>query len=239
MIKVVTAEERHTSDKGAIHSEFSFSFADYDDPSNAHFGCLLALNDNVVQPGQGLAPHPHHDLEIVTYVVSGTLRHEDDLGNRQDLAAGSVQVMSAGAGIRHAESNPSPTEPVRFIQMWFLPVQRNLRPAWDSRWFPWQEREGLLKPVIEPGGSGGSLRMNQDVRLFIPNLQTGEELVIPFGRERRTHLFMLAGHIDLYCGKQKFPLRPGDAARIRNAEELSVCSTGSEEAAEFILIDLP
>lgn len=81
--------------------------------------------------------------------------------------------------------------------------------------------------------------MNQDVRLFIPNLQTGEELVIPFGRERRTHLFMLAGHIDLYCGKQKFPLRPGDAARIRNAEELSVCSTGSEEAAEFILIDLP
>lgn len=153
MIKVVTAEERHTSDKGAIHSEFSFSFADYDDPSNAHFGCLLALNDNVVQPGQGLAPHPHHDLEIVTYVVSGTLRHEDDLGNRQDLAAGSVQVMSAGAGIRHAESNPSPTEPVRFIQMWFLPVQRNLRPAWDSRWFPWQEREGLLKPVIEPGGA--------------------------------------------------------------------------------------
>ncbi|GAA0137335.1 quercetin 2,3-dioxygenase [Paenibacillus sp. YSY-4.3] len=239
MIKVVTAEERHTSDKGAIHSEFSFSFADYDDPSNAHFGCLLALNDNIVQPGQGLAPHPHHDLEIVTYVVSGTLRHEDDLGNTQDLTAGSVQVMSAGAGIRHSESNPSPTEPVRFIQMWFLPAKRNLKPAWASRWFPWQEREGLLNPVIEPEEGGGSLRINQDVRLFIPRLQTGEELAIPFSRERRTHVFILSGHIDLHCGKQKFSLRPGDAARVRNAEELTVCSTGSDEAAEFILIDLP
>ncbi|MFD3262032.1 pirin family protein [Paenibacillus lentus] len=239
MIKVVTAEERHTSDKGAIHSEFSFSFSDYDDPSNAHFGCLLALNDNVVQPGQGLAPHPHHDLEIVTYVVSGTLRHEDDLGNTQDLTAGSVQVMSAGAGIRHSESNPSVTEPVRFIQMWFLPAERNLKPAWDSRWFPWQEREGLLKPIVASGPHVDCLPINQDVQLFIPKLMTGEELSIPSRGERRTHLFMLSGHIDLQCGKQKFPLRPGDAARIRNAEELTVRSTGSGEAAEFILIDLP
>lgn len=239
MIKVVTAEERHTSDKGTIHSEFSFSFADYDDPSNAHFGCLLALNDNVVQPGQGLAPHPHHDLEIVTYVVSGTLRHEDDLGNTQELTAGSVQAMSAGAGIRHSESNPSATEPVRFIQMWFLPAERDLKPAWSYRWFPWQEREGLLKPVIAPEETGGSLRINQDVRMYIPKLQTGGELAIPFGSGRRTHLFMLSGHIDFHCGKQKFSLRPGDAARVRNAEELSVCSTASEGAAEFVLIDLP
>ncbi|WP_110931376.1 pirin family protein [Paenibacillus bouchesdurhonensis] len=239
MIKVVTAEERHTSDKGAIHSEFSFSFSDYDDPSNAHFGCLLALNDNVVQPGQGLAPHPHHDLEIVTYVVSGTLRHEDDLGNKQDLAAGSVQVMSAGEGIRHSESNPSDTERVRFIQMWFLPAERNLKPAWASGWFPWQEREGGLKPLVAQQPPNGGLRINQDVQLFIPKLNTGEKLPIPSRGERRTHLFMLSGHIDLYCGKQKFSLRPGDAARIRNAEELTVRSTASDGAAEFILIDLP
>lgn len=239
MIKVVTAEERHTSIKGAIHSEFSFSFSDYDDPSNAHFGCLLALNDNVVQPGQGLASHPHHDLEIVTYVVSGTLRHKDDLGNTQDLTAGSVQVMSAGAGIRHSEGNPSSTEPVRFIQMWFLPAERNLQPAWASRWFPRQEREGLLKPVAAEQARGDCLRINQDVQLFIPILPTGEELTIPSRGERRTHVFMLSGHIGLYCGRQKFSLRPGDAARVRNAEGLTIRSIGSEEAAEFILIDLP
>ncbi|AZK46176.1 pirin family protein [Paenibacillus lentus] len=239
MIKVVTAEERHTSDKGAVHSEFSFSFSDYDDPSNAHFGCLLALNDNVVQPGQGLASHPHHDLEIVTYVVSGTLRHEDDLGNKRDLAAGSVQVISAGEGIRHSESNPSDTEPVRFIQMWFLPAQRNLKPDWSSGWFPWQDRRGCLKPLVAPLPLKGGLRINQDVQLYIPTLDTAEELTVPSGDGRRKHLFMLSGHIDLHCGQQKFALRPGDAARIRNAEELTVRGTGSDGAAEFILIDLP
>ena len=98
MIKIVTSVERHTSEKGWIHSEFSFSFADYDDPSNSHFGCLLALNDNQLQPQEGFKKHPHHDLEIVSLVISGTLQHEDDLGNQHVLEAGTVQVMSAGTG---------------------------------------------------------------------------------------------------------------------------------------------
>lgn len=145
MIKVVTSEERHTSYKGPIHSELSFSFSDYDDPSNAHFGCLLALNDNVVAPGEGINAHSHHDLEIVTYIVSGTLRHWDDTGNTKDLETGSLQIMSAGIGISHSENNPSEQYPLRFIQMWFLPSQRDLLPAWDSRYYTQEERMGACR----------------------------------------------------------------------------------------------
>ncbi|MEK4512731.1 pirin family protein [Paenibacillus anaericanus] len=239
MIKVVASEERHTSCKGPIHSELSFSFSDYDDPSNTHFGCLLALNDNIVAPGEGIKAHPHHDLEIVTYVVSGTLRHGDDRGNTQDLETGSLQVMSAGTGISHSESNPSEHHPVRFIQMWFLPSQRDLLPAWDSRSYSQEERMGELKPLVSGKVNDNSLRLNQDINIYVPILESGKELNIAGCGKRRTHLFLLSGHVDLHAETQKFSLNPGDTARIKNTDDLIIRSTGSGESAEIIIIDLP
>lgn len=135
MIKIITSAERHTSNREWIHSEFSFSFADYDDPSNAHFGALLAHNDNELKPKQGMEEHPHHDLEIITYVISGVLNHQDDLGNHAELQAGSVQVMSAGTGINHSETNSSEADNVRFLQMWLLPDRPGVAPAWDAKFF--------------------------------------------------------------------------------------------------------
>ncbi|GGH38931.1 pirin family protein [Paenibacillus segetis] len=239
MIKVVTSEERHTSNKGPIHSELSFSFSDYDDPSNAHFGCLLALNDNTVAPGEGIKVHPHHDLEIVTYVVSGTLRHWDDLGNHTNLEAGCLQVMSAGTGISHSESNPAKQTPARFIQMWFLPSQRDLQPSWASRFYSLDERMDDLKPLVSGKGFEGGLRVNQDINLFVPVLRSGAELIAPVSKHRRSHLFLLSGHIDLHFESRKLSLNPGDAARIKNTEDLIIRSTGSDEAAEMMFIDLP
>ncbi|BCG61023.1 pirin family protein [Paenibacillus sp. URB8-2] len=239
MIKVVTSAERHTSNREWIHSEFSFSFADYDDPSNAHFGCLLAHNENELKPKQGMHRHPHHDLEIITYVVSGILRHEDNLGNKADLQAGSVQVMSAGTGISHSETNPSETENVRFLQIWLLPNRAGLPPKWDAKYFPPDSRRNTLLPVAAGNGADGALAVHENAVVYLATLATGRELTYPQTEERRTHVFLMDGHAEIHCSDGHFHLRPGDAARIRKCCDLKIKGMSSEGNAELILIDLP
>ncbi|WP_091019340.1 pirin family protein [Paenibacillus amylolyticus] len=241
MIKVVTSEERHTSDRGWIHSEFSFSFADYDDPSNAHFGCLLAHNENTLMPQEGFKKHPHHDLELVSYVISGTLKHTDSMGTEQLLEPGTVQVMSAGTGVEHSETNPSADEPVRFLQMWFLPSERMLKPSYMNRRIEPQEHLNRLCPVVSgQGGEGseGALPISQDVTCYFSHLESGKKLMYPQHEDRRTHLFLISGHVEIHCSDGNFNLKPGDAARIRKSCDLQITSTDSEPA-EFVLVDLP
>lgn len=241
MIKVVTSEERHTSDRGWIHSEFSFSFADYDDPSNAHFGCLLAHNDNTLMPQEGFKKHPHHDLELVSYVISGTLKHTDSMGTEQLLEPGTVQVMSAGTGVEHSETNPSADEPVRFLQMWFLPSERMLKPSYTNRRIEPQEYLNRLCPIVSgQGGEGseGALPISQDVTCYLSHLESGKKLMYPQHEDRRTHLFLISGHVEIHCSDGNFNLKPGDAARIRKSCDLQITSTDSEPA-EFVLVDLP
>ncbi|MEI0738904.1 pirin family protein [Paenibacillus sp. JTLBN-2024] len=240
MIKVVTSAERHTSEKGWIHSEFSFSFADYDDPSNSHFGCLLAHNDNCLSPLQGFKKHPHHDLEIVSYVISGTLEHNDSLGNAQRLPAGTVQVMSAGTGIEHAETNPSEDEPVRFMQMWFLPSEPGHRPSWTSRPLTREERLNKLAPAVtgRTEGQEGS----GYIRIFPFTFRSWKRAKKSCSISRRkdgTYLFLISGHLEIGCNDGTFQLEPGDAARIRNNCDLHIKGTSSDGDAEFVLVDLP
>lgn len=245
MIKVVTSEERHTSDRGWIHSEFSFSFADYEDPSNAHFGCLLAHNDNTLMPQEGFKKHPHHNLEIVSYVISGTLKHVDSMGTEQLLEAGTAQVMSAGTGVEHSETNPSEDEPVRFLQMWFLPSHRELKPSYAYRKIEEDAYLNRLYPMVSGTSDRANeslnengLRIAQDVTCYLSKLESGKKLMFPQHEERRTHLFLMNGHLELQCSDGNFDLKPGDAARIRKSCDLQMTSAGSEPA-EFVLIDLP
>jgi redox-sensitive bicupin YhaK (pirin superfamily) len=243
MIKIVTSAERHTSEKGWIHSEFSFSFADYDDPSNSHFGCLLAHNDNELRPQEGFKKHPHHDLEIVSFVISGTLQHEDNMGNSHLLEAGTVQVMTAGTGISHSESNPSTTEPVRFLQMWFLPSTPKLVPTWENRHFSKELRTNQLFRVVvgenEVQSEDHSLLIHEDVSIYLPILETGHELIFHQKEDRRTYISLISGHLDIQCEDGVFHLEAGDAARIHKACDLHIKGSSSEGESEFILVDLP
>jgi redox-sensitive bicupin YhaK (pirin superfamily) len=239
MIKVITSVERHTSNREWIHSEFSFSFADYDDPSNAHFGALLAHNDNELSPGQGMHEHPHHDLEIITYVVSGVLKHQDDLGNHAELQGGSVQIMSAGTGINHSETNPSDREKARFLQIWLLPDQPGRQPKWDARFYPGEHKTNALLPVASGKGEEGALEINEDVTIYLSSLVTNRELKYQQRDNRRTHIYLISGNLEIACSDGVFQLEPGDAARIRKSCELNLKGTGSGSNAEFVLIDLP
>lgn len=237
MIKVVTSEERHTVKQGPVQSEFSFSFADYDDPGNAHFGCLLVLNDHTLAPGKKLSAHPHHDLEILTYVISGALGHGDDSGQARILKEGSFQVLSAGTGIMHEEYNSSEEEPVRYLQLWFLPERRSLPPTREDILIPREARVGGMEPVVTGKGGRGPLKVQQDVDVYIPVLLDDKEISFPT-RNRRQHLFVISGHVEFSCGSQQFTLGPGDAARIQREEDLSFRKTG-EEPVEVMIIDMP
>lgn len=239
MIKIVTSAERHTSNREWIHSEFSFSFADYDDPSNAHFGALLAHNDNELEPKQGMHEHPHRDLEIITYVVSGILRHEDDLGNQAELQPGTVQMMSAGTGINHSETNPSDTDKVRFLQIWLLPQSPGLTPRWEAKFLPKELRMNTLLPVVTGTGENGALRINEDAAVYLSVLETNKELRSPQQEDRRIHIFVITGNVEVSCDDGAFQLQAGDAARIRKNCDLTLKGTTSEGEAELLLIDLP
>ncbi|SEU25337.1 pirin family protein [Paenibacillus sp. NFR01] len=239
MFKIVTSAQRHTSNREWIHSEFSFSFADYDDPSNAHFGALLAHNDNVLKPGQGMHEHPHHDMEIITYVISGVLRHQDDLGNHADLQAGSVQLMCAGTGINHSETNPSEEEDVRFLQMWILPDKPEAVPQWNAKFYPPEFRRNRLLTVVSGVGTEGALELDKQVNIHLSALETGQSLAYPQNGDRRLHLYVVSGNLEVTGADGVFQLEPGDAARIRSGGDLTLKGTSSKGDAELVLIDLP
>ncbi|MDO7907829.1 pirin family protein [Paenibacillus sp. JX-17] len=244
MIKVITSEQRKTDERRGMHSELSFSYGNLDDPHNAHFGCCLLHNDNIMNPGEEQEEQLHHDLELVSYVYSGRLQHYDSLGHVQILEPGSVQVLTAGSGIRHREYNASQQEDVRYIQMWFLPRTRDTEPAYNYRSFTEEERLNVLLPVILSGGAGvqeGGLRMDQEVDLYVSRLDEDKQLEYRsrHSGQRRLHLFVLEGSLEISCEEGTLQLNTGDAARIQTSSKLKILSQGHQGPTEWMLTDMP
>ncbi|WP_054956877.1 pirin family protein [Paenibacillus dakarensis] len=239
MIKIMTAAERHTSQKEWVHSEYSFSFADYDDPHNAHFGALLTHNDHLLQPRGMFDPVLHHDLEIVNIVLKGTIHYEDDTGE-QKLESGSVQVVSTGEGLTHREKNESDTEEARLIQMWFLPDRRNIPSASHSKRFTRDQCLNSLQPVV--GGLEGEEALNiaLDIVIYRSVLRTDTEIQYALAEGRRMHVYLIEGNLEI-CSEDEgtFDLSPGDAARIKDCEDITFRGISSTGEAEFIVIDMP
>lgn len=165
----------HTRIDG-LESYHTFSFGDYDDSRHTGFADLRVLNDDRVQPGKGFTPHSHQDMEIITYVLSGTLAHKDSLGNGSLLKAGEVQRMTAGTGIRHSEFNPSVIEAVHFLQIWLLPERTGLSPSYQQQAFNPQERMGQWQLFVSPDGRAGSVTVHQDACLWAAQLTTEQSL---------------------------------------------------------------
>lgn len=238
MIKIMTAAERHTSQKESVHSEYSFSFADYDDPHNAHFGSLLAHNDHVLKPGGMFDPELHHDLEIVNVVLEGTVHYEDDKG-KERLEPGSVQVVSTGRGITHREKNESDTEEARFIQMWFLPDQPDISSTRHQETFTRDKRINCLLPMVSGRDGEAPLSIALDTMIYGSILETGAQVNYPLTEGRRVHVYLVKGNIEISCEDGSFDLNPGDAARIQRCDQITFKGTSSDGDAELIVIDLP
>lgn len=238
MIKIMTAAERHTTHKDGIHSEFSFSFEDYTDPHNEHFGSLLAHNEYMLKPMEGFDRRFHHDLIIVHLVLEGSLTYEDDTGKEIELTPGSIHVVNTGTGVYHAEKNPS-SEDVRYLEMWFLPAEPDLETSHHQSDFTQEQRLNQMLPIIRSGHGESSLPQSLDVVIYSTILETGQELTYSLAGDRRMHLYVISGQVEISSEDGKFDITAGDAARIQRRHELTFRGNSSEGISEVVMIDMP
>jgi len=231
MITVRPSGERGHSNRGWLDSHFSFSFADYCDPAHTGFRTLRVINEDRVAPGAGFGTHPHRDMEIVTYVLEGALEHRDSMGNQSVLRPGEVQRMTAGTGVLHSEYNPSETEPGHFLQIWILPEAKGLRPGYEQKAFPAEEKRGRLRLAASRDGRDGSVTIHQDAELYVSLLAPGEEATHPLGAGRHAWVQVARGAVELN-GRR---LETGDGAAVSDEPLLTL--RGSRDA-EVLLFDL-
>lgn len=231
MIKVIASKERHHGQLDWLDTHWHFSFGDYHDPQNMNWGALRVFNDDIVSGGGGFDFHPHRDMEIVTVVYQGELRHQDNLGNSGVIHPGEVQVMSAGRGIVHAEHNNSPDKPVHFLQLWIIPRHTANAPRWEQKQFDPAAHVGALLPVVSGGDIPNTLKIDQDAQIYLSNLASSSQVAHSLKSGRKGYLFVVSGAITLN-GK---PLASGDQARIDRESELKI---SAQKNSELILLDL-
>ena len=231
MIKIRKSDERGHADHGWLNTYHTFSFADYYDPEQMGFRTLRVINDDVVAGGGGFGTHPHRDMEIITYIISGALEHRDSLGNGAVMRPGEVQRMTAGTGVKHSEFNHSATEPVHLLQIWILPEKPGLKPGYEQKSFAEQLKPGKLVTAVSRGGQNGSLNINQDVSLLVGKFGTGDRAIYELKPKRNAWVHVATGKITLN-GKE---LSAGDGAAISDETRLEI--TGKDES-QVLLFDL-
>jgi quercetin 2,3-dioxygenase len=231
MIRIRKSEDRGHFDHGWLKSAHTFSFADYYDPRHIHFRALRVMNEDYVAGGGGFPPHPHRDMEIVTYVLEGELEHKDSMGNVGTIKPGVVQAMSAGTGVTHSEYNPSPDKTTHLYQIWIFPKQKGIEPGYEERELPGFDQAGKLVLVASPDGADGSVRINADTRLYAAKLEAGDEVSYDLPQGHGAWLQVTRGAVLL----NDEPLAKGDGAAIERIERLQVMAT---EDSEVLLFDL-
>jgi redox-sensitive bicupin YhaK (pirin superfamily) len=231
MITIRPAHERGHADHGWLDTYHTFSFSSYRDPRHMHFRALRVMNEDVVAPGQGFGTHPHDNMEIVTYVLSGALEHRDSMGNGEVLRPGEFQRMSAGTGITHSEFNPSASEPVHLYQIWLFPAQKGIEPSYEQKRFDESERHNRLRLVASPDAADGSLTIHTDARVYLASLDAGQQVTQQLAPGRHAWLQVLRGAVTL----NGQPLATSDGAAVSEETTLAIAAT---EEAEVMLFDL-
>lgn len=230
MIELRPFDKLGSANHGWLDTKYHFSFSGYHDPSRVHWGLLRVWNDDAIAPNSGFPPHPHANMEIITYVRKGAVTHEDSLGNKGRTEAGDVQVMSAGTGIRHAEYNVEPEETTLF-QIWILPTRDGGAPSWGTKPFPKGDRSGkfvTLASGIE--GDADALPIRTDARVVGATLKAGTTATYTLGAKRHGYLVPAAGSVDVNGTK----VGTRDGVAIKDVETLTVTAL---EDAEIVLVD--
>lgn len=231
MITIRRSTERGGGDYGWLKTRHTFSFSDYHDPKWMGFRSLRVINEDWVAPKGGFPTHPHRDMEIITYVLSGKLEHKDSLGTGSVILPGDGQRMTAGRGIRHSEANPSSTETVHLLQIWIFPDKQGHEPGYEQKSFPEAEKRGKFRVIASNNGGAGSVKINQDVKLFVTKLASGEEVSQALAGNRHAWVQIARGAVELN-GQE---LNQGDGASVSDEAKLTIKAT---EDAEVLLFDL-
>jgi quercetin 2,3-dioxygenase len=217
-----------------LKARYHFSFSGYLDPQRVHWGALRVWNDDQIKAKSGFPPHPHSDMEIITYVRTGAITHEDSMGNRGRTEAGDVQVMSAGSGVTHAEFNLE-NEPTTLYQIWILPKERGGKPYWGAAKFPKAERAGALVTLASGYAAdqdAGALPIRQDARVLAATLKAGQDVAYQLAPGRHAYLALAKGAAEV----NGVTLGPRDGAAIRDEAELRIRAA---DVSELVLVDAP
>jgi redox-sensitive bicupin YhaK (pirin superfamily) len=233
MIRVRKSEERGHADHGWLDTRHTFSFADYYDPKFMGFRSLRVINEDREKPGEGFGMHGHRDMEILSYVLSGSLAHRDSMGHQEVLGPNEIQRMSAGTGIRHSEFNPSEKEGVHFFQIWIEPATNATAPSYEQIRFDPAEKKNQWKKLAGPAGGDGAARINQNAQVFVAELENGVELPYRLDAKRAAWVHAVRGEVLV----NDATLGAGDAAAVTGEEQITVSGAGAE-ASEVLLFDL-
>jgi redox-sensitive bicupin YhaK (pirin superfamily) len=224
------SNERGHANHGWLDTYHTFSFADYYDPKWMGYRSLRVINDDLVMPGMGFGKHPHRDMEIISYVLSGSLEHKDSMGNGRVIRAGEFQYMAAGTGVQHSEFNPSKTEALRLLQIWIQPDETGVKPRYAERNFA-NATTGKLNLVASKSGHDGSIAIHQNAELSFAKLDDGQAVEYPLAANRHLWVHVAEGEVSVNGAK----LSGGDAVGISDESVLKIAAT---KPSQVLLFDL-
>jgi redox-sensitive bicupin YhaK (pirin superfamily) len=224
------SKDRGHANHGWLDARHSFSFADYYDPKWMGFRSLRVINEDQVQPGMGFGTHPHRDMEIITYILSGSLQHRDSMGNGRVIQTGDVQYMAAGSGVQHSEFNPSSSEPVHLLQIWIVPDHKGAKPTYAEKSLT-QAAPNQWHLITSKSGRDGSIPINQDANLSLAKVETGQRLAYTLTASRHAWIQVATGDVEI----QGHRLQAGDALAVSGEDSIQLTA---HMASQVLLFDL-
>ena len=230
MMKIRRANERGHANHGWLDTYHTFSFANYYDPQWMGYRSLRVINDDLVMPGMGFGTHPHRDMEIITYILSGQLEHKDSMGNGRIIRAGEVQYMAAGTGVQHSEFNPAKDEAVHLLQVWIVPDQKGVKPRYAEKSVQ-DAAPGSLRLITSKTGRDGSIAIHQDADLWVAKLGDGKEVSHKLAPGRHAWVHVAEGEVTV----NGQTLSGGDAAAVTEETTLKLAGT---KPSQVLLFDL-
>lgn len=231
MFDIITSTSRGSANHGWLRAKHTFSFADYHNPERVQFGPLRVINEDRIAPAAGFPTHPHRDMEILTYPISGAIEHKDSMGNGTVIEAGEVQRMTAGTGVRHSEYNHSDAEELHLLQIWIHPEENDLPPSYEQTRYSREDKLNQLRLIASRDGRDSSVTVHQDVSIYASILESQNELVHEVDAGRKTFLHVIHGAMSV----NDVDLNGGDGVQITDETTLKL---RANKDSEFLLFDM-
>ena len=231
MIELIPSQTRGEANHGWLKAKHTFSFAEYHNPERVRFGPLRVINEDRIAPGQGFGTHPHKDMEIVTYPITGAIEHKDSMGNGTVISAGEIQRMTAGTGVQHSEFNHSKDDELHLLQIWMFPEQKDLDPGYEQKMFSREEKLNQLRLIASRDGRDGSVTVHQHVDLYASILETGAEVELAIADSNKVFVQVVRGDISVN-GQDA---TAGDGVQITDQDQLIIAG---QSEAEFLLFNM-
>ena len=231
MLKKIPKSSMFLSDQGWLQSRFHFSFAQYQNDANIQFGVLRVLNDDIIHANSGFDTHPHHNMEIISYIIDGEITHKDSIGNQKSLKRGEVQYMSAGSGITHSEYNKDDSKDLRLLQIWILPPQMNLPSIYGEEKYTHEQRYNKLLNIVSSQEGNSKVKIYQDVSIYVSELEKSKEISFSINNNRQVYFVQIEGCSSINGTE----LQHGDAMEITQEKQLNIRALSN---SHFLFIEM-